>query len=251
MGHFEDSRPRHLSSSSRAFSLPCVLISCPSCEGIASPRDKDPSRLALPYSLLAAPPQSPRDSMGGCNSMIMVGSGENARGIDLGNGLTLRLGRHPQSPRQSPRKPCRLLNSDEGDGYDFMAHQAGSSRPDTVNIEEGIPEPGEKMQVWTWEELEEESQLEEDSFSVKRSSLEPLNDSTVVPRKSRSRLNDFQAQDTRYVCARACVRACLPACVLRACVMAACVMPACMHACVCACMHAFTDTHVCMHLARR
>jgi hypothetical protein len=146
--------------------------------------------------------------------MIMVGSGENARGIDLGNGLTLRFGRKPQSARN----PSRHLNSDEGYSCDFTAHQAGS-RPEAVNLEEGIQGAGGKMRVWTWEELEDESHFEEDAFSVKESILQPLHHSTVVPRKSRSRLNDFQAQDTRYVCARACVcvrvcaRECVPVCV--------------------------------------
>ena len=131
--------------------------------------------------------------------MIMVGSGENAQGIDLGNGLTLQFGRKPQSPRN----PRRHLNSDERYSYAFIAHQAGS-RPETVNVEQGIPEAGGKMQVWTWEELEDESHFEEDSFSGKEGILQPLHHSTVVPRKSCSRLNDFQAQDTRCVCVCVC-----------------------------------------------
>ena len=55
------------------------------------------------------------------------------------------------------------------------------------------------MQVWTWEELEDDSFLENDSFSVKVSHLQPTFCSSFIPRKSRSRLNDFQAQDTRFV----------------------------------------------------
>ena len=132
--------------------------------------------------------------------LIMLGTGENSRGIDLGNGLTVRMGQRVTTA--SPRNHGKHFNRDAE--YDFLAYvpedaAARLPMPGDVGASEGIREGGNDMQVWTWEELEDDSFLENDSFSVKVSHLQPTFCSSFIPRKSRSRLNDFQAQDTRFV----------------------------------------------------